>query len=191
MLVELKNGETLNGHLVNCDTWMNLTLKEVVQTSPVRRRYGATHHLDPDCLDGRADRGAPRSRKATDSQGYQRHTSRETMYVRPAACAPQWHDKKLTRVISGADQIPTGARRDHRHCEGATSEPPGWLPGRKRRAEPRRPRRKRRRSGRPWERPGSRARKGERIEAAPWCETFTNDRHTMIPTHARRQSWQI
>ncbi|KAM7202867.1 hypothetical protein V8F33_002525, partial [Rhypophila sp. PSN 637] len=35
MLVELKNGETLNGHLVQCDTWMNLTLKEVVQTSPV------------------------------------------------------------------------------------------------------------------------------------------------------------
>lgn len=34
ILVELKNGETLNGHLVNCDTWMNLTLKEVVQTSP-------------------------------------------------------------------------------------------------------------------------------------------------------------
>ena len=34
MLVELKNGETLNGHLVNCDTWMNLTLKEVVHTSP-------------------------------------------------------------------------------------------------------------------------------------------------------------
>ena len=34
MLVELKDGETLNGHLVNCDTWMNLTLKEVVQTMP-------------------------------------------------------------------------------------------------------------------------------------------------------------
>lgn len=34
MLVELKNGETLNGHLINCDTWMNLTLREVVQTSP-------------------------------------------------------------------------------------------------------------------------------------------------------------
>lgn len=33
MLVELKNGETLNGHLVTCDTWMNLTLREVVQTS--------------------------------------------------------------------------------------------------------------------------------------------------------------
>ncbi|KAI0132191.1 hypothetical protein BJ170DRAFT_612856 [Xylariales sp. AK1849] len=33
MLVELKNGETLNGHLVQCDTWMNLTLKEVIQTS--------------------------------------------------------------------------------------------------------------------------------------------------------------
>lgn len=45
MLVELKNGETLNGHLVNCDTWMNLTLKEVVQTSPVR-------HPNIHCLDG-------------------------------------------------------------------------------------------------------------------------------------------
>ena len=33
MLVELKNGETLNGHLMNSDTWMNLTLKEVVRTS--------------------------------------------------------------------------------------------------------------------------------------------------------------
>lgn len=33
MLVELKSGETLNGHLTACDTWMNLTLKEVVQTS--------------------------------------------------------------------------------------------------------------------------------------------------------------
>ncbi|KAF8450095.1 hypothetical protein BGX38DRAFT_1184345 [Terfezia claveryi] len=39
MLVELKSGETLNGHLVNCDTWMNLTLKEVIQTSPVRVHY--------------------------------------------------------------------------------------------------------------------------------------------------------
>ncbi|KAI9646444.1 hypothetical protein NHQ30_004436 [Ciborinia camelliae] len=36
MLVELKDGETLNGHLVSCDTWMNLTLKEVVQTSPIK-----------------------------------------------------------------------------------------------------------------------------------------------------------
>jgi U6 snRNA-associated Sm-like protein LSm4 len=35
-LVELKNGETFNGHLVNCDNWMNLTLREVIQTSPVR-----------------------------------------------------------------------------------------------------------------------------------------------------------
>ena len=39
MLVELKNGETLNGHLVNCDNWMNLTLKEVVQTSPDGDRF--------------------------------------------------------------------------------------------------------------------------------------------------------
>lgn len=32
-LVETKNGETFNGHLEQCDTWMNLHLKEVVCTS--------------------------------------------------------------------------------------------------------------------------------------------------------------
>lgn len=73
MLVELKNGETLNGHLVNCDTWMNLTLKEVVQTSPVRPFCSATPHLVPDWLGGRADPDSPGSRKATDSHDYRRH----------------------------------------------------------------------------------------------------------------------
>lgn len=33
MLVELKDGDTLNGHLLSCDTWMNLVMKEVIQTS--------------------------------------------------------------------------------------------------------------------------------------------------------------
>ena len=32
-LVELKNGETYNGHLVSCDFWMNIYLKEVICTS--------------------------------------------------------------------------------------------------------------------------------------------------------------
>ncbi|XP_031494294.1 probable U6 snRNA-associated Sm-like protein LSm4 isoform X3 [Nymphaea colorata] len=35
MLVELKNGETYNGHLVNCDSWMNIHLREVICTSKV------------------------------------------------------------------------------------------------------------------------------------------------------------
>jgi U6 snRNA-associated Sm-like protein LSm4 len=38
MVVELKNGETYNGHLVSCDSWMNLNLKQVILTSP-----NATH----------------------------------------------------------------------------------------------------------------------------------------------------
>ncbi|XXQ36461.1 U6 snRNA-associated Sm-like protein LSm4 [Plasmodiophora brassicae] len=33
MLVELKNGETYNGRLVNIDSWMNLNMKDVVRTS--------------------------------------------------------------------------------------------------------------------------------------------------------------
>ncbi|KAL0089679.1 hypothetical protein J3Q64DRAFT_1729730 [Phycomyces blakesleeanus] len=39
MLVELKNGETFNGHLVSCDNFMNLTLREVIQTSPDGDRF--------------------------------------------------------------------------------------------------------------------------------------------------------
>ncbi|ORY06102.1 Sm-like ribonucleo protein [Basidiobolus meristosporus CBS 931.73] len=39
MLVELKSGETYNGHLVNCDNFMNLTLREVIQTSPEGDRF--------------------------------------------------------------------------------------------------------------------------------------------------------
>lgn len=35
-LVELKNGETYNGHLVNCDNWMNIHLRDVICTSRVR-----------------------------------------------------------------------------------------------------------------------------------------------------------
>ena len=34
-LVELKNGETYNGHLVSCDNWMNVNLREVICTSKV------------------------------------------------------------------------------------------------------------------------------------------------------------
>ena len=34
-LVELKNGETYNGHLVSCDNWININLREVICTSRV------------------------------------------------------------------------------------------------------------------------------------------------------------
>ncbi|KAL7003276.1 hypothetical protein U1Q18_004435 [Sarracenia purpurea var. burkii] len=40
MLVELKNGKTYNnGHLVNCDTWMNIHLREVICTSKDGDRF--------------------------------------------------------------------------------------------------------------------------------------------------------
>jgi U6 snRNA-associated Sm-like protein LSm4 len=38
-LVELKNGVTFNGHLVDCDTFMNVTLREVYQTSADGERF--------------------------------------------------------------------------------------------------------------------------------------------------------
>ncbi|XP_064385980.1 U6 snRNA-associated Sm-like protein LSm4 [Halichondria panicea] len=46
MLVELKNGETYNGHLVNCDNWMNIQLREVICTS----RDGDRFWKMPECF---------------------------------------------------------------------------------------------------------------------------------------------
>ncbi|GHJ85932.1 hypothetical protein NliqN6_2334 [Naganishia liquefaciens] len=34
MLVELKNGETYNGHMIACDNFMNITLRDVILTAP-------------------------------------------------------------------------------------------------------------------------------------------------------------
>ncbi|XP_003743819.1 U6 snRNA-associated Sm-like protein LSm4 [Galendromus occidentalis] len=45
MLVELKNGETYNGHLVSCDNWMNINLREVICTS----REGDKFWRIPEC----------------------------------------------------------------------------------------------------------------------------------------------
>ncbi|EFN77595.1 U6 snRNA-associated Sm-like protein LSm4, partial [Harpegnathos saltator] len=45
MLVELKNGETYNGHLVSCDNWMNVNLREVICTS----RDGDKFWRMPEC----------------------------------------------------------------------------------------------------------------------------------------------
>lgn len=45
MLVELKNGETYNGHLVTCDNWMNINLREVICTS----RDGDRFWRMPEC----------------------------------------------------------------------------------------------------------------------------------------------
>jgi U6 snRNA-associated Sm-like protein LSm4 len=39
MLVELKSGETYNGTLVSCDSWMNLMLKEVIATSRDAKKF--------------------------------------------------------------------------------------------------------------------------------------------------------
>lgn len=37
--MELKNGVTFNGHLVECDNYMNVTLREVYQTSADGERF--------------------------------------------------------------------------------------------------------------------------------------------------------
>ena len=39
MLVELKNGDTYNGHLVSCDNYMNLKLRGVIITSRDGERF--------------------------------------------------------------------------------------------------------------------------------------------------------
>jgi small nuclear ribonucleoprotein (snRNP)-like protein len=125
MLVELKNGETLNGHLVMCDTWMNLTLKEVVQTSPVRKRLQSIRetasHL-PFCYRSMTREKSPPeqlkhtpsrtreanlaalNRTATSSYGYQKSTSKATTYYASSSLSvtfpsPKNRTSMLTKVF--------------------------------------------------------------------------------------------
>jgi small nuclear ribonucleoprotein (snRNP)-like protein len=46
VLVECKTGETFNGTLVHCDTWMNVHLREVTVTSAT----GDAFYAAPECL---------------------------------------------------------------------------------------------------------------------------------------------
>ncbi|KAI9202732.1 uncharacterized protein BJ171DRAFT_513085 [Polychytrium aggregatum] len=39
VLIELKNGESYNGILVSCDNWMNVSLREVIQTGADGERF--------------------------------------------------------------------------------------------------------------------------------------------------------
>lgn len=39
MLIELKNGDSYNGRLVGCDSWMNIHLKDATFTSKVRNLF--------------------------------------------------------------------------------------------------------------------------------------------------------
>ena len=70
-LVELKSGETYNGILVSCDTWMNLHLREVICTS--KARYAALRNAAPETLapatsrPAHAARARPERRTATAS----------------------------------------------------------------------------------------------------------------------------
>ncbi|XP_063900798.1 U6 snRNA-associated Sm-like protein LSm4 [Zophobas morio] len=45
MSVELKNGETYNGHLMGCDNYMNISLRQVIITSKDGDRFWNV----PDC----------------------------------------------------------------------------------------------------------------------------------------------
>jgi len=53
MLIELKNGETYNGMLVACDSWMNVHLRDAICTSKVRHFLNETkkwHIEDVVCM---------------------------------------------------------------------------------------------------------------------------------------------
>ena len=88
MLVELKSGETYNGHLMQCDNYMNLTLREVIQTSRVCA-----------CTGGLGSSLKQSSRRGIGSSGCQRSTSEATI---SNTCVCQ--RIRLTRYGSGREQ---------------------------------------------------------------------------------------
>lgn len=98
MLVELKNGETLNGHLVNCDNWMNLILREVVQTSPEGDRFFRLPEV---------------------------YIRGNNVCIIALSAEPFWAEFVLFRLgllTTRPDQVPQSSRGDYRSCQGAAAE---------------------------------------------------------------------
>lgn len=73
-LVELKSGETYNGHMVQCDSWMNVHLREVICTSKASQKAGCSQQHRSSAV---AD-SLLLCRMVTDSGECLRHTSGET-----------------------------------------------------------------------------------------------------------------
>ncbi|KAF9428167.1 RNA processing protein [Podila epigama] len=74
--IELKNGETFNGHLVNCDNWMNLTLREVIQTSSIKYLRVPDEIIDlvkEDAAKQRAQSGGGRGQRGGGNSGNGHH----------------------------------------------------------------------------------------------------------------------
>lgn len=117
MLVELKNGETLNGHLSNCDNWMNLVLKEVVQTSPEGDRFFKLPEVYV--------RGNNVRFLSFVFDGYKLDFPSGWLLFVCLATSPANGSTLL-------DQIPTDSRRNHRRRQGTATRPrlgsrSGWL----------------------------------------------------------------
>lgn len=117
MLVELKNGETLNGHLSNCDNWMNLVLKEVVQTSPEGDRFFKLPEVYV--------RGNNVRLPYSAFDGYRLDSPSGWLLFVCLATNP-------ANSFTLLDQIPTDSRRNHRHRKGAATRSrlgsrSGWL----------------------------------------------------------------
>lgn len=134
MLVELKNGETLNGHLVTCDTWMNLTLKEVVQTSPVCSTLSNAPLEDPLTVDATNARmrhlcraGAGQRQLAyepilTSFQEGDKFFRLAEVYVKGNNVSPYRPPLgRITITNQQTDQVPPRPRRDNRPCEGSAT----------------------------------------------------------------------
>lgn len=121
MLVELKNGETLNGHLIACDTWMNLTLKEVVQTSPEGDRFTKLAEVYV-----RGNNVSLFFLLSLFLPSFSPQTSCATPrtsppLLLPCSSAPSRLSLSLTQRIT--DQISPRARRDHRSRARRAAEP--------------------------------------------------------------------
>lgn len=102
-LVELKNGETFNGHLVNCDNFMNITLREVYQTSAEADRFWKLK----ECY----IRGSTvRIRHSHLVDWYTYVSFRLNIYVYPISCSTVW---KKSRIVQERLAEVIGVEADH------------------------------------------------------------------------------
>lgn len=111
-LVELKNGETYNGHLVSCDNWMNINLREVICTSRVSVHTGGPHCWTEGNVPICDTSSLPRT--ATSSGGCPSAISvaaPSSTYASPMRSSI-WCGKRLPRAAGEGDHSSRSSRKD-------------------------------------------------------------------------------
>lgn len=106
ILVELKNGETYNGHLSNIDQWMNVNLSDVIRTSKDGDHFWSVPEM---YIRGNTIKYLRVPDAVLDAVADEKHAREATVRLHPFPHPPPTHPPYVLPIISSHGIVPTFA----------------------------------------------------------------------------------